>query len=75
LSFGISTVVMGRVVHAAVAADAMRDGRPAIDLLAPISRLGANQWGHVGQVEEISRIGYHEWPGGYEPSANGSATG
>jgi flavin reductase (DIM6/NTAB) family NADH-FMN oxidoreductase RutF len=64
LSFGSSTVVMGRVVHAAVAAAAMRDGRPAIDLLAPISRLGANEWGHLGQVESINRIGYHEWPAG-----------
>jgi flavin reductase (DIM6/NTAB) family NADH-FMN oxidoreductase RutF len=71
LSFGSSTVVMGRVVHAAVAAGAMRDGRPAIDLLAPISRLGANEWGHVGEIEQIDRIGYREWPAGYEPSGNG----
>ena len=44
IGFGASTVVMGRVVHAAVSREAMRDGRPAIDLLAPTARLGGNEW-------------------------------
>ena len=33
VSFGSSTVVFGRVRHAAVDASVMRGGRPAIDLL------------------------------------------
>jgi flavin reductase (DIM6/NTAB) family NADH-FMN oxidoreductase RutF len=65
VAFGASTVVMGRVIHAAVSQDVMRDGRPAIDLLQPTSRLGANEWGDVGAVTNITRIGYHEWPGHY----------
>jgi flavin reductase (DIM6/NTAB) family NADH-FMN oxidoreductase RutF len=68
VGFGVSTVVMGRVVHAAVSEDVMRDGRPAVDLLRPASRLGANEWGELGQITEITRIGYHEWPGHYRAS-------
>jgi flavin reductase (DIM6/NTAB) family NADH-FMN oxidoreductase RutF len=65
IGFGASTVVMGRVVHAAVSEDAIRDGRPAVDLLRPTSRLGGNEWADVGEITEIARIGYHEWPGHY----------
>nr|WP_043452137.1 flavin reductase family protein [Jongsikchunia kroppenstedtii] len=63
VSFGRDTVVMGRVVHAVVSETALRDGRPAIDLLKPISRLGANEWGHLGEIEKINRIAYRDWPG------------
>ena len=69
--FAGSTVVMGRVQHAAIDADAMRDGRPAIDLLQPTARLGANEWARLGQVEEITRIGYGEWPGHYSAMSDG----
>jgi flavin reductase (DIM6/NTAB) family NADH-FMN oxidoreductase RutF len=65
IGFGASTVVMGRVVHAAVSEEVMRDGRPAVDLLRPTSRLGGNEWADVGRITEITRIGYHEWPGHY----------
>ena len=68
ISFGASTVVMGRVVLAAVSEEMMRDGRPAIDLLRPTSRLGGNLWADVGPLTEITRIGYHEWPGHYRAS-------
>jgi flavin reductase (DIM6/NTAB) family NADH-FMN oxidoreductase RutF len=66
LTFGMGTVVMGRVVHAAIDEDALVDGRPAIERLAPLSRLGANEWGTHGQIWEISRIAYREWPGHYK---------
>lgn len=57
--FGNSTVVFGRVVHAAVADDVIADdGLPAIDRLAPLSRLGRNEWGSAGQIREIARIPY-----------------
>jgi hypothetical protein len=68
-SFGRDTV-MGRVVHAVVAEQALRDGRPAMDLLDPISRLGGHQWGHLGQIDELVRIGFHEWPGHYDQRDN-----
>lgn len=66
VGIGRSTVVLGRVVHAAVDEAVLRDDRPAIDLLDPVARLGANEWGHIGKIRTITRIGYHEWPGHYE---------
>jgi flavin reductase (DIM6/NTAB) family NADH-FMN oxidoreductase RutF len=68
LTFGLGTVVMGHVVHAAIDDDVLVDGRPAIERLDPLSRLGANEWGTHGQIREISRIGYREWPGHYKGS-------
>jgi hypothetical protein len=59
---------MGRVVHAAIDDDVLVDGRPAIERLEPLSRLGANEWGTHGQIREISRISYREWPGHYKGS-------
>ncbi len=66
LNFGTGTVVMGRVVHAAIDEDALVDGRPAIERLQPLARLGANEWGTIGEIREIARIGYREWPGHYK---------
>jgi flavin reductase (DIM6/NTAB) family NADH-FMN oxidoreductase RutF len=65
VAFGGSTVVFGRVLHAVIDEDALRDGRPAIDLLDPVARLGGNEWGRLGPIEELTRIGYREWPGHY----------
>lgn len=72
VSFGISTVVMGRVVYAAIDPAVLRDGRPAIDLLDPASRLGGNEWGRVDLdgIANVTRIGHHEWPGHYRPRAS-----
>jgi flavin reductase (DIM6/NTAB) family NADH-FMN oxidoreductase RutF len=64
-TIGISTVVLGRVVNAAIDEDAFVDGRPAIERLAPLARLGANEWSTLGEIREITRIGYREWPGHY----------
>ena len=66
LTFGVGTVVMGRVVHAVVDEDVLEGARPAIDRLRPLSRLGGNEWATVDQVREITRIGYREWPGHYK---------
>ena len=57
-SFGDSTVVFGEVVWIAVDEDVLRDGRPAIDLLKPIARLGGNEWSTVGQVSTRRRVPY-----------------
>ncbi len=68
LTFGTGTVVMGRVVHAVVDEDALENGRPAAERLAPLARLGANEWSTLGQIREIARIPYREWPGHYKGS-------
>ena len=69
LTFGLGTVVMGRVVHAVVDEDVLENGRPAIERLRPLSRLGANEWATGYEVREITRIGYREWPGHYKGAA------
>ena len=58
---GDSTVVLGRVVRIAVAERAVRDGRPRIEELRPLARLGGNEWSTVGEVKEIRRIPYRKW--------------
>jgi len=55
LPIGYCAVVLGRVVHVAIAEDAMRDGRPAADLLRPLARLGGRQWSVLGEILEIDR--------------------
>ena len=61
-SFGDSTVVFGRVVWFSVDEAALRDGRPAIDLLRPVARLGANEWSTIGRVTDHRRVPYAELP-------------
>ncbi len=72
LELGDSTVVMGRVVHAAVRTDVFdgdphHGGLPAIDKLHPLARLGRNEWSTIGEVLDITRIPHREWPGHYSP--------
>ena len=61
VSFGDSTVVFGRVVAVSVWAEAVRDGRPRIEHLHPLARLGGNEWSTIGEVKEIPRIAYRTW--------------
>jgi flavin reductase (DIM6/NTAB) family NADH-FMN oxidoreductase RutF len=74
-TIGFSTVVLGRVVNAAIDEAAIEDGHPVIERLAPLARLGANQWSELGRVREIARIPFAEWPGHYArrdaPGADG----
>lgn len=60
---GDCTVVFGRVQLVVVSESAMRAGRPAIDLLAPLSRLGGIEWATIGEVRRIKRIAYENWTG------------
>lgn len=55
LPLGDCTVVLGRVVHVAIAQEAMRDGRPDAELLRPLARLGGRQWTTLGELLEIER--------------------
>jgi len=66
VSFGDSTVVFGRVVHVAIDEEAMVDGRPSIERLRPLARLGGSEWSTIGEVLKISRIKHEDWPGHYE---------
>jgi flavin reductase (DIM6/NTAB) family NADH-FMN oxidoreductase RutF len=62
-AFGSCTVVFGEVVHVAVDEAALRDDRPAIDLLRPMARLGANEWSTIGTVSSHRRVPYREVQG------------
>ncbi|HWD01516.1 MAG TPA: flavin reductase family protein [Amycolatopsis sp.] len=61
VGFGASTVVFGRVVHLAVAEHVLDGDHPLIDRLRPLSRLGRDEWGTVGDVREIARIRFADW--------------
>ncbi|WP_288797494.1 flavin reductase family protein [uncultured Arsenicicoccus sp.] len=63
LTLGDSTVVIGAVQHVAVDEDVLDLSRPdgphaRIRDLAPLARLGRDEWGTVGEVLEIKRIPY-----------------
>jgi flavin reductase (DIM6/NTAB) family NADH-FMN oxidoreductase RutF len=57
---GDSTVVFGRVVWISAWESAVRDGRPRIEHLRPLARLGGNEWSTIGEVKEIARIPYRD---------------
>lgn len=66
LALGNSTVVIGRVLHAAIDSDVLvTDERgvalPDVRRLAPLARLGGDEWSRLGEVIEISRIPYRDW--------------
>jgi len=77
LELGDCTVVIGRVVHAAITTDVF-DGEPMtkdeaghlilpeIDRLKPLARLGKNEWSTIGEMLDITRIPYKNWPGHFE---------
>jgi flavin reductase (DIM6/NTAB) family NADH-FMN oxidoreductase RutF len=58
---GDSTVVFGRVRSITVWESAVRDGRPRIEELRPLARLGGNEWSTLGEIREIRRIPYATW--------------
>jgi flavin reductase (DIM6/NTAB) family NADH-FMN oxidoreductase RutF len=69
LCLGDSTIVLGRVVFAAVRDEVLVNGYPEIDRLRPLARLGRDDWVESGNVRSISRIRYQDWPGHYSPPA------
>ena len=58
---GDSTVVFGRVQLISVWESAVSDGRPRIEHLHPLARLGGNEWSTLGEIKEIPRIPYRSW--------------
>ncbi|HVL84214.1 MAG TPA: flavin reductase family protein [Pseudonocardia sp.] len=72
VELGDCTVVIGRVLHAAIDADVfVTDARgnhlPDVGRLRPLARLGRNQWATIGRLLEITRIPYADWPGHFTP--------
>ena len=79
LELGDSTVVIGRVLHAAIDAstfdgDVTEGGLPRIGALRPLARLGRDEWSTIGEVREIRRIRNRDWPGHYSPTARPSSS-
>ncbi|NYH55468.1 flavin reductase (DIM6/NTAB) family NADH-FMN oxidoreductase RutF [Nocardiopsis arvandica] len=58
LGLGDSTVVLGRVVRAAVDEAVLVDGHPDAALLRPLARLGRNEWSTLGEVRALDRVPY-----------------
>jgi flavin reductase (DIM6/NTAB) family NADH-FMN oxidoreductase RutF len=63
LEMGDCVLVFGEVTHAAISTDVLEGSHPRIDLLEPLARLGRDEWGHLGPVEELGRIRRSDWPG------------
>ncbi|MDT0200731.1 flavin reductase [Nocardioides sp. AE5] len=55
IEVGDSTLVLGRVVAITVRAEAFVEGRPRIDRLAPLTRLGGSQWGLPPEAISVKR--------------------
>lgn len=67
LEFGDCTVVIGRVRHLAIDAAMMDGDHPEVTRLRPLARLGKDEWATLGEVREITRIRYSDWPGHFTP--------
>ena len=60
-SFGRSTVVFGRVVHLSVSRAVLADdGLPDVRVLDPVTRLGREEWGALGEVFSLHRPRFRE---------------
>ena len=57
---GGSVVVFGEVVWVSVEESVLDGDHPDIRRLAPIARLGLNEWGAVGEVTDRRRVPYAE---------------
>ncbi|MDQ1596234.1 MAG: hypothetical protein QOH40_2790 [Arthrobacter pascens] len=65
LEMGDCVLVFGEVTHAAISTAVLEGSHPRIDLLGPLARLGRDEWGHLGTVQELGRIRKAEWPGDF----------
>ena len=63
VTLGDSTVVFGRVVYAAVESSVLEGAHPVSGRLAPLARLGGEEWSSLGEIREIERIRYRDWVG------------
>jgi flavin reductase (DIM6/NTAB) family NADH-FMN oxidoreductase RutF len=75
VDLGDSTIVLGRVVHAAIDEAVLGDdGLPDVQRLRPLARLGRNEWSTLGDVLAIDRIAHGDWPAHFRPPAGTPGT-
>jgi len=67
LEVGDCTLVFGEVTHIAVSSAVLDNGHPLVEELRPLSRLGLDEWGTIGEVKEIKRIRASDWPRDFRP--------
>ncbi|MER6014408.1 flavin reductase family protein [Streptomyces bluensis] len=61
LVLGDSTVVFGQVVHIAIDDAVLDQDHPEATRLRPLTRLGKDEWGTLGEVHDLRRIRYADW--------------
>ncbi len=47
-------------MHAVADRDVLTEGRPSARLLRPLTKLGADEWGTLGEIRHLNRIPYEE---------------
>ncbi len=60
IELGDSVLVLGDVVAITVRQEVLVEGHPAFELLAPLARLGRNEWGLPSEVLNVTRPGRPE---------------
>jgi flavin reductase (DIM6/NTAB) family NADH-FMN oxidoreductase RutF len=62
---GDCVTVFGEIVHLAAHRDVLaEDGLPDAHALAPLARMGRNEWSQLGEVFTLDRIRYDDWADG-----------
>jgi flavin reductase (DIM6/NTAB) family NADH-FMN oxidoreductase RutF len=74
LPIGDCTLIFGEVTHAVVSSAVLEGSHPHIELLDPLSRLGRDEWGTMGEVREIKRIRSADWPAHFRRGAAAAGT-
>lgn len=68
IEVGNSFLVLGLVTHVAINEAVLDEsGHPRPDLLDPVTRLGSNEWGTLGEVLAIDRITLEQWHTAQKP--------
>lgn len=68
---GDCVMVFGEVVHLAARHDVLADdGLPDARAVDPLARLGRAEWGTLGEVIALPRIGYEAWQDGRRSSTS-----
>lgn len=67
IEVGNSFLVLGLVTHVAVNESVLdQAGHPRPELLDPLTRLGSNEWGTLGEVLAIDRITLDQWKASHQ---------
>jgi flavin reductase (DIM6/NTAB) family NADH-FMN oxidoreductase RutF len=71
IPIGDCFLILGRVVLAAIATDVLDGNLADARKLAPLARLGRDEWSTLGDIREIARINFRDW-GRTSPDGAGS---